>query len=179
MRVWIGKEEIQKFRKDLVKQPGILRSNLLKAMTLATLFVEGEAKKGLPQMVDGYGKGVDRGRLRSSITSKVSQNEKGDVVGEVGTNVAYARHLEYGTKRHFVPFKVAPDLLIWARRHGKLPKISKAVQRRIRGIVKVAKYREVMGGLFVTGPRLWYMHGALERSQGKLIRYLSKIMEAR
>lgn len=40
---------------------------------------------------------VDTGRLRSSITSTVGQDSQG-LYATVGTNVHYARHIEFGTR---------------------------------------------------------------------------------
>ena len=42
---------------------------------------------------------VDTGRLRSSITSVIGEDENGDVVVAIGTNVDYAPHIEFGTSR--------------------------------------------------------------------------------
>lgn len=41
---------------------------------------------------------VDTGRFRASIGQQVGK-EGGDFVGRVGSNVEYARHLEFGTSR--------------------------------------------------------------------------------
>lgn len=40
---------------------------------------------------------VDTGRLRSSITHDVNRRGR-TVVGRVGTNVDYAKHVEFGTR---------------------------------------------------------------------------------
>jgi HK97 gp10 family phage protein len=54
------------------------------------LYAEGQAKKDCP---------VDTGRLRSSITHGIT-DIKGDVIiGQVGTNVEYAEHVEFGTSK--------------------------------------------------------------------------------
>lgn len=41
---------------------------------------------------------VDTGRLRSSIASEMGGDSQG-MVARVGTNVEYARHVEFGTRR--------------------------------------------------------------------------------
>jgi len=41
---------------------------------------------------------VDTGRLRSSVTHELGSDEQG-LVARIGTNVDYAPHLEYGTRR--------------------------------------------------------------------------------
>ena len=54
-------------------------------LTHACVVVQGDAKSLSP---------VDTGNLRNSITYKVSADD-----GKVGTNVHYAIHQEYGTKK--------------------------------------------------------------------------------
>ena len=61
--------------------------------------------------------GVDTGRLRSSITHEI-RGQGDEILGIVGTNISYARFVEEGTRRHFVPFSVAPGLARWAARKG-------------------------------------------------------------
>jgi HK97 gp10 family phage protein len=41
---------------------------------------------------------VDTGRLRSSITEALGEDSQG-LVARIGTNVEYARHVEFGTVR--------------------------------------------------------------------------------
>lgn len=60
-----------------------------KELTRRTIKVESAAKRNAP---------VDTGRLRSSITREMG-SDGGDLVGRVGTNVHYARHVELGTSR--------------------------------------------------------------------------------
>jgi phage gpG-like protein len=67
----------------------------------ATLTVEGRAKEAAP---------VDTGRYRASIKSDV----KG-LQGIVGTDVEYARFIEFGSRPHWIPAGV---LQSWAQRHG-------------------------------------------------------------
>lgn len=57
---------------------------------------------------------VDQGRLRSSITPRIDEDEK-RVQGIVGTNVDYALYVEYSTKPHWPP---PSALTVWARRHN-------------------------------------------------------------
>lgn len=42
---------------------------------------------------------VDTGRLRSSITRGEIARDGNDLVATIGTNVEYARHVEFGTSR--------------------------------------------------------------------------------
>jgi len=60
-----------------------------KALMKRTLATERQAKRLCP---------VDTGRLRSSITHEMGGDNEG-IVARVGTNVDYARHIEYGTSR--------------------------------------------------------------------------------
>lgn len=60
---------------------------------------------------------VDTGRLRSSITMKQGEGVNGPYV-EVGTNVAYAAWVEYGTSKSPAQPFLRPGLLAAARRFG-------------------------------------------------------------
>lgn len=41
---------------------------------------------------------VDTGRLRSSIANEIGHDDRG-LVARIGTDVTYARHVEFGTRR--------------------------------------------------------------------------------
>ena len=61
---------------------------------------------------------VNTGRLRASIVPEMVVSQRpASIVGIVGSNVAYAPHVEYGTKPHWPPF--GPDTAIerWAELH--------------------------------------------------------------
>jgi HK97 gp10 family phage protein len=60
-----------------------------KALTKRAISTVRHAKRMCP---------VDTGRLRSSITHEVGGDAEG-MVARVGTNVEYAKYLEYGTSR--------------------------------------------------------------------------------
>lgn len=92
-----------------------VRAELEKKIWQGMYRIEGSAKDRAP---------VDRGRLRSSITAEV-ETGFGRITGRVGTNVQYAKFVEEGARRHFVPFRVAPDLVKWLERKLGL----KAVRR--------------------------------------------------
>ena len=62
---------------------------LLKAHKWAGQYWVAEAKKRCP---------VDEGRLRSSIRTNTYTDGQGILITEVGSNVEYAPHLEFGTK---------------------------------------------------------------------------------
>ena len=77
---------LEKFGKELRQYRRDLEKTLKKAMEKTVLEIEAEAKRRCP---------VDTGRLRSSINPKV----KSPTEGSVGTNVEYAKYVEYGTRR--------------------------------------------------------------------------------
>lgn len=83
-----------------------------KAITRATIRVQRRAKQLAP---------VDTGRLRASIQQEVGRDERG-IVGRVGTNVKYAVHLEYGTRRMTPRPFLRPALsaanTTWTNQHG-------------------------------------------------------------
>lgn len=60
-----------------------------KAVTRACIRVQRSAKQLAP---------VDTGRLRASVQYEVGRDGRG-IVGRIGTNVHYARYLEFGTRR--------------------------------------------------------------------------------
>jgi len=105
-----GAEEIQKKMAQVVQQ---LPRGIKTAMGQATLIVMREAitsmrpgtgrvyKRGSiihRASAPGFPPAVDTGRLRASIRPEVKRMG-GEIVGIVGSNVAYAPHLEFGTSR--------------------------------------------------------------------------------
>ncbi len=70
---------------------------------------------------------VDTGRLLNSVKSSV-KTYGGKVKGEVSADAKYSKFVHDGTKNtkpFFVPFRVAPSLLDWAIRHGKIKRRKK------------------------------------------------------
>ncbi len=70
---------------------------------------------------------IDTGRLRNSIKSNVK-----NLTLEIYSNTKYARFIHEGAKHdgnnivpHFVPFKKAPSLLVWAIRNKVIERKSK------------------------------------------------------
>lgn len=108
-----GLKELQKRAIETVK--ALEGTPMLRAMQRATLLVTADAKRLAP---------VDTGRLRASITPKIEQRSllgSNRIRGIVGSNVAYAPYMEFGTgtfvgrPAHFPP----PSALeTWAKRHG-------------------------------------------------------------
>lgn len=84
---------------------------MLEGMRDATMLVSRDARIFAP---------VDTGRLRASITPEV-RTEGNNVVGVVGSNVAYAPYMELGTGVYVgrpAYFPPPAALEVWARRHG-------------------------------------------------------------
>jgi len=78
---------------------------ILDAMRDSVLIITRGAKQNAP---------VDTGRLRASITPGVSETSDG-AEGVVGSNVAYAPYMEFGTRPHWPPISAMEP---WASRHG-------------------------------------------------------------
>lgn len=82
----------------------------------SALVIEGYARENAP---------VDTGRLRGSIAYSIDSSPT-PLYAKVGTNVAYAPYMEYGTGQlSDNPSAVAgwqfpkgPELDVWAKRHG-------------------------------------------------------------
>lgn len=91
------KDSIAEFR----KYDAAVKSKLGMAVAKAAMKVEADAKalfKGRDDdSVYGEPPRVDTGRLRASITHRVSESENPEA--EIGTNVEYAYGLETGTSR--------------------------------------------------------------------------------
>lgn len=76
-------------------------SDMQKALNTCALKVERDIKANMSPngpSAPGEAPAVDTGRLRASITHRI-EHDGGESVAYVGTNVEYAPHLEFGTKR--------------------------------------------------------------------------------
>lgn len=83
---------------DIGKAVKILRPRIVAGMERAATWIEGEVKRSFSfsgPSPPGQPPAVDTGRLRSSITHEVRE-EGNEVIGLVGSNVEYARRLEFG-----------------------------------------------------------------------------------
>lgn len=87
--------------KQALNHPYLLHGPVQTFLHRSTLTIESEAKQTAP---------VDTGRYRSSIQSDVTGWR-----GTVGTNVSYARFIEFGTRPHWPPVGA---LSPWYSRHG-------------------------------------------------------------
>lgn len=142
---------------------------LAKKVTDGAIKIEREAKILAPRGVSS--------RLANSINHDVRQTMFG-VVGAVGTNVTYAPFQEFGTKRHFVPFSVAPDLLDWLRRKAKITPMSVGGGRYdlyIRGTNTLI--RRAAKGIFVSGEAQPYLTPAFEKHIDDIIRDIEQTPE--
>lgn len=69
-------------------------------------------------VIGASGGGRAMGHLANSLAHEITAEERDTIIGRVGTNQKYAKYVEFGTRRHFVPFDKYPDVQIWAERHG-------------------------------------------------------------
>jgi hypothetical protein len=83
--------------------PELVADELAKGVLEAELLLEREAKEGTPTAT---------GLLRESIAAQQPRRLADQVLGVVGTSLAYAAPVELGTKPHFPPI---PPLADWAR----------------------------------------------------------------
>ena len=83
-------------------KPEMFRGPAERFIKRGTEEIEGQIKRETP---------VDTGRLRSSITRNLTD----PLTGRVGTNVKYARYVEFGSRPHWPPLSAMQP---WARRHG-------------------------------------------------------------
>jgi HK97 gp10 family phage protein len=103
-------------RKKRANYPAAFRRITDQFLPEAGFLVEGQAKANAP---------VRTGRLKNSINSRVS----GDVA-IVGTNVEYATHVEYGTKRSKAKPYMRPAL---DDNRKKLVQLYEDIVRRVFG----------------------------------------------
>ena len=81
-----GRLEGRQAKEEFKRMGKVAESKIEKALQKAGLIVERDAKINCP---------VDTGRLRSSISSRVVDGN----VAEIGSNVNYARYVNYGTTK--------------------------------------------------------------------------------
>lgn len=130
----------------------IISSDLDVALMQCGAIVERDAKLNLTD--EGH---VDTGRLRASITSRLSREGLYHVV-QAGTNVDYAADVELGTGPHHVPID---DIMAWARRKGFSSEEAHAIQQKIEE----------------HGTRPYpYLHPALEANAGRISSKLTSVL---
>ena len=91
------------------------------AITKGMMHVKDKAKNRLKWRTSKAGPGGRAtGALQQSIHDKTTAKPNA-ITGEVSTKLKYAQYVEGYPKpprRHFVPFRVAPGLRSWAKRHN-------------------------------------------------------------
>lgn len=87
IKVSIPEKEIQRALRNIKTYGQETEDEIKKQVLLSAYAIQKEAKEKTP---------VDTGRLRSSIAV---DSVAGGLGAEVGTNVEYAPHVEFGTKR--------------------------------------------------------------------------------
>ena len=102
MNVRFDIQEITDLAARWQRAPEIVREELERAMTQATLYLERETKERTPVGVGGGG------GLRGSIHSRVSLGVFA-VEGVVGSPLTYAPAVELGSKPHFPPIEPLQD----------------------------------------------------------------------
>lgn len=110
-----GKELARKFAEISQKATNVVE----KALVKGGLMVERDAKRLCP---------ADTGRLRASISHRLTGAGTKNPVVEVGTNVEYAPYVEFGTRPHYPP---PGALRRWAQLHGMKPGAEFAIARKI------------------------------------------------
>ncbi|WHH59165.1 HK97-gp10 family putative phage morphogenesis protein [Petroclostridium sp. X23] len=85
------KKQTEALKKKFRETSKKVKTEMDRAIVKCAQKVERDAKKKCT---------VDTGRLRSSITHRLKHEDATKPVGEVGTNVEYAPHVEFGTSPH-------------------------------------------------------------------------------
>ena len=83
-------EGLDKFMKWAENAPNELSDEVKKVVTKTAYQIEATSKSLAP---------VSTGNLRRSITTNIKDDGEESIVAEVGTNVEYAIHVEYGTSK--------------------------------------------------------------------------------
>lgn len=131
---------------------------------------------------------IDTGKLKGSIKPSLHIYAKGIIKGEVNAGAPYARFVHEGVKhnngtlrRYFVPFRVAPKLEIWAKRHGKLKRRYKNKKTRWYFVDSNGKEQAVnlaKGGLMVyQRPTKFFTKPFEESIEQDYINEMSKIIK--
>ena len=102
----IDASELLDFASLMQRAPEITRRELTAAATEGSLLLEREVKEATPVGIGGGG------GLRGSIAAQAPVVLGDQVIGVVGTALAYAVPVELGTKPHFPPVQPLKD---WVR----------------------------------------------------------------
>jgi phage gpG-like protein len=144
----IGGEEL----KRLMRDSEFVRGPAQDFIRTAAFEVLAHAQQNAP---------VNSGRLRNSLTVDF-RSRTGEVAATVGSNLVYAKPVEYGSRPHFPP--VAP-LELWARRKLGVP------ARRARSVAFAVARKIARRGT----PAQPYLGPALEQSKGAIEAALARL----
>jgi HK97 gp10 family phage protein len=123
---WTGVKEIQGKIKLLQERAEKATKN---AVNEHALNIQAAAKKNITDLP-----AVDTGLLRSSI--KIENYSTGGYAAKVGTDVNYAKAIEYGQRPHFPPLDPIRE---WCRRHGIPESMAFVIARKIAKTGQPAK----------------------------------------
>ncbi|MEO0132598.1 MAG: hypothetical protein ABIK73_06710 [candidate division WOR-3 bacterium] len=155
-----------RFVVDAIMKSDILRHvdeavvpKLVGAMVSVSQWVVNSAKERLKwaiytfdkagRVVSVSGGGRATGMLANSLAFEVVSSKRA-IISTIGTNLEYGKYVEFGTRSHFVPFSVAPQLMLWAKRHGF------NVMKR--------------GGMKVSGRAIPFLRPALDKNKERIRR---------
>ena len=91
-----GNDASKSIDKIMTKYVSESEKQLIKNMELASIAVEGQAKRNIKTIKSTENKLVDTARMLNSITHEVLKI-KNEIIGIIGTNVTYAKFHELGT----------------------------------------------------------------------------------
>lgn len=136
----IGSEELRRVMRDpeFVKGPA---TTFIRSVAFEVL---GHAQQNAPS---------NFGRLRNSLTVDMGPRFRNEVSATVGTDLTYAKAVEWGSRPHFPP--VAP-LELWVRRKLRVP------ARRARSVAFLVARKISKRGT----PAQPFLGPALEQSKG-------------
>jgi HK97 gp10 family phage protein len=100
---------LQQLKNNFREFSANITTKLDKAVNQGALIVERLAKVNITK-----NRSVATGLLRASITHRLTKKTD-EVYAEVGSNIEYARDVEFGTSPHQVP---AADIKKWCKRKG-------------------------------------------------------------
>lgn len=107
LEITIDARELEAVARAWSAAPAMVIEELGRGALEASLFLEREVKEITPVGVHGEG-----GGLKGSIGAREPEVLSDQVIGRVGTSIAYAEPVELGTRPHFPPVRPLVD---WAR----------------------------------------------------------------
>lgn len=141
-------EGLAEVRRNVAAGPAAIDRAVHDGLLDSVQLLEREAKRNILR-----GHAVNFGRLLASLTHDV-EPLGASWRGVVGTNVAYAPHVEYGTAPHWPPWGPGSALRLWCKRKLHNEQLAYVVARAI------ARHG--------TRPRL-FLQRAFESQQGRVL----------